>query len=512
MAGLVSVDDVAARIATARHQDSVRALGLLPLASGENGAHDLLNRYKSLQAFRRESRKFGSQRQQSEKRAVEIGLANLARTAGYHDPQRLAWAMEREALGDLMQGPVVRQQGDVTLTLSLDDTGTANLSASRKGKPLAAIPPGLRKDPEVVDLKQRMQELRGQRSRVKAALEEAMCRGDHFSPAEIGELLRHPVLAPAIGRLLFTGSGVEGHAVEEGRALADHTGAHQPLDDATALRLAHPYDLFCSGTWSLWQRTCFHATWVQPFKQIFRELYPMTEMERGLSLSRRYAGHQVNPRQALSLFGGRGWIAHPEHGVHRTFHHEGVTARLTFQEAFYTPADVEGLTIEAVAFTKKGEWDALPLQDIPPRVFSETMRDLDLVVSVAHRGGVDPERRRLPWRCAPPSSVRRARRWPRQRRGDSQSRDYRRKAWPLLRALGERWCQRAARQRPLDCRGPLTASRTALPAVRRRRSEDRRSAVEGTAALERWRDQRPEHPRADPDGNNRPQVTSMNER
>ena len=33
----------------------------------------------------------------------------------------------------------------------------------------------------------------------------------------------------------------------------------------------------------------------------------------------------------------------------------------------------------------------MPLSDVPPRLFSESMRDLDLVVSVAHRGGVDPE-------------------------------------------------------------------------------------------------------------------------
>ena len=31
------------------------------------------------------------------------------------------------------------------------------------------------------------------------------------------------------------------------------------------------------------------------------------------------------------------------------------------------------------------------LDEVPPRLFSEVMRDLDLVVSVAHRGGVDPE-------------------------------------------------------------------------------------------------------------------------
>jgi hypothetical protein len=64
---------------------------------------------------------------------------------------------------------------------------------------------------------------------------------------------------------------------------------------------------------------------------------------------------------------------------------------MTFQEPFFTPADVDGLTLEDVVFTRKGAWDALNLDQIPARLFSETMRDLDLVTSVAHRGGVDPE-------------------------------------------------------------------------------------------------------------------------
>ena len=33
----------------------------------------------------------------------------------------------------------------------------------------------------------------------------------------------------------------------------------------------------------------------------------------------------------------------------------------------------------------------MPIAEVPPRVFSEVMRDVDLVVSVAHAGGVDPE-------------------------------------------------------------------------------------------------------------------------
>jgi hypothetical protein len=78
--------------------------------------------------------------------------------------------------------------------------------------------------------------------------------------------------------------------------------------------------------------------------------------------------------------------------VFRTFHESGLTAWLTFQEGFYTPADIEGFTLEDVRFTKRAElFDWMPLSDVPVRLFSEVMRDLDLVVSVAHRGGVDPE-------------------------------------------------------------------------------------------------------------------------
>jgi hypothetical protein len=77
--------------------------------------------------------------------------------------------------------------------------------------------------------------------------------------------------------------------------------------------------------------------------------------------------------------------------VSRTFHESGLTVRLGFEEPFFTPAEVEGLTLDEVMFTKKGGVTPIALREIPSRLFSEAMRDLDLVVSVAHQGGVDPE-------------------------------------------------------------------------------------------------------------------------
>ena len=52
----------------------------------------------------------------------------------------------------------------------------------------------------------------------------------------------------------------------------------------------------------------------------------------------------------MALLGGRGWVTAPEQGIFRTFHDEKLVAWLEFLETFYTPAEVEGLTLEKVRF------------------------------------------------------------------------------------------------------------------------------------------------------------------
>jgi hypothetical protein len=180
--------------------------------------------------------------------------------------------------------------------------------------------------------------------------------------------------------------------VHGGKALENHAVEVEAVKATEKLRVAHPHDLLPAAKWTLWQKDCFARERIQPFKQVFRELYPLTGTEKAESTqTRRYAGHQVQPRQALALLGQRGWVHHPEEGVRKVFHEAGLVAWLHFQEAFFTPAETEGLTLESVFFTKRGDHQPIRLDQLPPRLFSETMRDLDLVVSVAHRGGVDPE-------------------------------------------------------------------------------------------------------------------------
>ena len=58
---------------------------------------------------------------------------------------------------------------------------------------------------------------------------------------------------------------------------------------------------------------------------------------------------------------------------------------------WFSPADIEAPTLEWVCFSDRKTGQELKISEIPDILFSEVMRDVDLAVSVAHVGGVDPE-------------------------------------------------------------------------------------------------------------------------
>jgi hypothetical protein len=323
-------------------------------------------------------------------RIATIGLENLARTAGYLDPIRLEWAMEAKEIADLAAGPVAITHDGVTVTLSIDDQAQPELTVRRGDRALKAIPPAVRKHPKVAALAERRMDLKRSASRVKQSLETAMCRGDTFTGMELKQLFGHPLLRPLLERLVLVGEGIRGYPTSQGQALEDYNGKLEPVRLDERLRIAHPHDLFTAGDWDKWQAHCFRSERVQPFKQVFRELYLLTQQERADDAeSHRYAGQQVNPSQARALWGSRGWSVREE--VSKTYHELGLVVEVTFRHHGWTPLEVEGLTLEGIHFRRREEYAPMPLAEAPPRIFSETMRDCDLVVSVAHRGGVDPE-------------------------------------------------------------------------------------------------------------------------
>lgn len=52
---------------------------------------------------------------------------------------------------------------------------------------------------------------------------------------------------------------------------------------------------------------------------------------------------------------------------------------------------MEAPALEWVEFSDRKTFESLEIEKVPDLIYSEVMRDVDLAVSVAHAGGVDPE-------------------------------------------------------------------------------------------------------------------------
>jgi hypothetical protein len=380
LSGAVTVEEIVENVRAKRNPNYVRALGLLPLRADADA--DVRERYAVLQEFLAGSRQFGSARRESEKLAHDIALDNLAATAGYPDALRLMWSLEAAEVQDLKDGGLTVTEGEVSARLAFDALGRPEISVEKAGKALKEIPAALKKLPQIKALTDRRTQLGKQLVRMRLALEQAMQRGDQFRADELQALLDHPGLRPLLRNLVFVGESGSADFPGEGASIGNEAGM---------LRIAHPYDLLQRGDWPQWQRRVFLEERVQPFKQVFRELYTLRDVERDKDELTRYAGHQVRPSKALAILQKRGWIARHEEGVSKTNHALGITARLTVEFVGFSPADIEGVPLEGLVFTKVKEYGAIPLKDIPPLFFSETVRDLDLVVGVASMVGVDPE-------------------------------------------------------------------------------------------------------------------------
>ena len=390
LTGEIKLDEVIQKITEKRDKDYVMALGLVPIIKKKE-EEDLVRRYNLLQTFLKESKQFGQQRQESEKNAVEIGLDNLSRNAGYEDSIRFSWAMEAKATQQIMEKATLTLD-DTTIKLVVDEQGNAELEVTKGDKTLKSIPDKYKKNKEVEALKDSKTYLTKQYSRTRLSLEQAMLSQTLFTAAELAKILEHPVVKAMLSKLVLFNPDTQASGFWQDGKLLSAEGTLIPLKGTDKLLIAHPSHLFYAVQWDLYQKYLFDKEIKQPFKQVFRELYVPTKDELETSnRSERYQGHQVQPQKTVALLRGRGWTVNYEEGLQKVYHKEGFRATIYAAADWYTPSDVEAPTLEYVVFYNLKDGKEVPMKEINPVIFSEVMRDVDLVVSVAHVGGVDPE-------------------------------------------------------------------------------------------------------------------------
>ena len=390
LTGEIKLSEVIQKITEKRDKDYVMALGLVPI-NKKKEEEDLVSRYNLLQTFLKESKQFGQQRQESEKNAVEIGLDNLSRNAGYEDSIRFSWAMEAKATQQIMEKSTLVID-DTQLQLVVDEEGKADIIVTKGDKTLKSIPDKYKKSKEVEALKEGKTYLTKQYSRTRLSLEQAMLSQTLFTVAELHRIMEHPVVRAMLSKLVLFNPETQASGFWQDGHLLNAEGEKVALKADDKLLIAHPSHLFYAVQWDLYQKYLFDKELKQPFKQVFRELYIPTKDELETSnRSERYQGHQVQPQKTVALLRSRGWTVNYEEGLQRVYHKEGFRATIYAAADWYTPSDVEAPTLEYVVFYSLKDGKEVPMKEINPVIFSEVMRDVDLVVSVAHVGGVDPE-------------------------------------------------------------------------------------------------------------------------
>lgn len=386
--GKLELSEIRASVEAKRNKDQLLSYSLIPI--GVNGDRDVLERYEFIQQFLKESKKFGAQRSASEAKASAIALDNLSRNAGYQDVIRLKWDMEARKIEEIHHLLEPMAIDDIEVKIVIDETGRADIEVAKHGKMLKSLPSKYNKHPYIASLKETVTSLRDQYKRARKEFEKCMESESTFTYKELLNLVKNPTLAPILLKLVFKAGDRFGFYDDD--HLVSAAGELYPLANEDVISIAHPLHLYQSGAWSQYQKVLFERQLKQPFKQVFRELYlpNKDELESG-SASRRYAGHQIQPKRAVALLKTRLWTVSYEEGLQKVYHKENIIAQVYALADWFSPSDIEAPTLETVSFMDRKTYKPLELSSIPGIIFSEIMRDVDLVVSTAHVGGVDPE-------------------------------------------------------------------------------------------------------------------------
>lgn len=383
--GKLDAEKTAAQITDKRNKDLVMAYALIPFADED----ELSQRYLRIVQYRKEAKQFGAQRSASERKAADIALQNLAMNAGFADVTRLTLRMETKLLDDskiYFEGITV---DEITVRLVVDADGKVSTEILKNGKTLKSIPAKYKKHADIVALNDTKKKLTEQYRRTRDMMEQAMEEETAWRADELQTLMQNPVAAPIIGRLVLEQDGRFGF-LQDGNliAAAGDVFSLKPDDELT---VAHPYAMWKAGVWADYQRHCFREQLVQPFRQVFRELYLKLPEEAESARSMRYAGNQIQPAKTVACLKSRRWIADVDSGLQKVFYRENLVATIYALADWFSPADIEAPTLEYVAFYDRKTGAPKPISEVPDVLFSEVMRDVDLAVSVAHAGGVDPE-------------------------------------------------------------------------------------------------------------------------
>lgn len=183
---------------------------------------------------------------------------------------------------------------------------------------------------------------------------------------------------------------VIGLARAESLQRPDGTVEYPASDQIQSIRIWHPSTATVAEV-EAWRDFLIRQQIRQPFKQAFREVYLLTEAELNTAdYSNRFAGHILKTNNLLAIAPQRNWDFVYEH-YDTAFPKRVIPAFGLRADYDLAQAPLGGVSPTGrVHFQRTGaDTSWVPLTDVPPVVFSEIMRDVDLFVAITSIGS-DP--------------------------------------------------------------------------------------------------------------------------
>jgi len=344
------------------------------------------------------------------RRLIEKALAEAAERN--HVSRDDLEAMSVPSFGLNEEGIRTEIAGSCQARLAIEN-GVAVLTWSRDGKAVKTFPAEMKTDhaETLAEMKKAAKELQAvlstQRLRLeRQLLSQTLCVFDRWK----AWYLDHPVTSVFAKRLIWEieNNGVAQTAMWWQGQLVDWAGNAVTADLGASVRLWHPIRAQVQEVLS-WRCWLEDRGIRQPFKQAHREVYLMTDAERQTNTySNRFAAHIVRQHQFSALCRERGWqfALMGEWDSHNTPYLElpAYKLRAEFCVEFPEHGEVSGHAVYRTISTDRVQFFALEakpsrfemkqsaplrLADIPAVVFSEVMRDVDLLVGVTSIGA-DP--------------------------------------------------------------------------------------------------------------------------
>lgn len=335
--------------------------------------------------------KYASVRDQIAKRLARVAELAGMDVAELEDRSFPDFGLDQEGCLEITLGSYC-----ATLRVTALETKLAWRNAN--GKELKSVPKQVRDEhPETLkSLKSQQKDLENARKSTVARLEASWVDCLEWDLKEWRKLfenhsIRRQITHSLIWQLTSDDETISGLPSDAGWIGPD--GTQIKLPERARVSLWHPLNSN-PETVMLWRRKIIQIGVTQPIKQVYREVYVLTEAERQTEVySNRFAAHILRQHQFKALCDARGWRfnlmgAHFDgHNIpERPLPSLDLTAEYTVDVVEDGQASETGIAshiaTDQVSFIG-AENNRVALAGVTPIVFSELMRDVDLFVAVS---------------------------------------------------------------------------------------------------------------------------------